>query len=70
MGTILKTNDICLKERDAFPGEGYHYVEDKDCFVVAGRYFVHRLDKLTLKWEILAQNHSTCSRNIAKSSND
>ena len=28
MGTVLKTNEIKLKERDAFPGEGYHYIED------------------------------------------
>ena len=53
MATILKTAEIKLCERDAFPGEGYHYVEDADSYVVAGRYFVHRLDKLTLGWTVI-----------------
>lgn len=67
--TILKTNDIKLAERDAFPGEGYHYVEDAFSFIVAGRYYVHRLDKQTLQWSVIPQ-HEHCARQIVKSHND
>ena len=52
--TILKTAEIKLGERDAFPGEGYHYVEDQDYYIVAGRYYVHRLDKHSLKWDVIS----------------
>ena len=61
--TVLKTNDIKLAERDAFPGEGYQYIEDADCYVVAGRYFVHRLDKRMLQWSAIPQSEH-CTRQI------
>lgn len=60
-GTILKTAEIKLKERDAFPGDGYSYIEDNDCFVVAGRYYVHRLDKKSLHWTTIDVNPA-CTR--------
>ena len=49
-GSILKTAEIKLKNKDAFPHEGYNYYEDCECFLVAGRYYLHRLDKQTMEW--------------------
>ena len=68
-GTIFKTQEIKLKERDAFPGDGYHYIEENDFFIVAGRYYVHKLDKKTLEWDIIKQKGS-CSREFRKTHND
>ena len=67
--TILKTAEIKLKERDAFPGDGYSYVEDDECYVVAGRYYVHRLEKQTLIWSVVGEGPG-CVRSINKSTND
>ena len=40
-GTILKTADIQMTQPDAFPCDGYSYYEDDNCYLVAGRYYVH-----------------------------
>ena len=44
-GSILKTAEIKMKHRDAFPHDGYAYYEDEYCYIVAGRYYLHRLEK-------------------------
>jgi hypothetical protein len=46
----LRTAEIRLAQRDSFPHEGYSYYEDETCYLVAGRYYLHRLDKQTMTW--------------------
>lgn len=52
-GTILKTADIKLAARDAFPSDTYSYYEDDTCFMVAGRYYIHNLYKATMEWSLI-----------------
>jgi len=51
-----------MKQRDSFPHEGYSYFEDELCYIVAGRYYVHRLDKQTMEWSDIREDMNALSK--------
>ena len=51
--TIHKCADLYLKIKDAFANDNFTYYEDERQFVVAGRFYLHSLDKHSMNWEIV-----------------
>lgn len=66
-GSILKTAEIKMKQRDSFPHEGYSYYEDETSYIVAGRYYIHRLYKQTMTWDEVPND---VQREIEKTASD
>eukprot|EP00347_Sterkiella_histriomuscorum_P006930 403350890 len=50
---IDKCAELYLKMKDAFTNENYSYYEDEFQYVVAGRCYLHLLDKAKMQWELV-----------------
>ncbi|CDW72823.1 UNKNOWN [Stylonychia lemnae] len=48
---IDKCAELFLKMKDAFANDNYSYFEDEQQYVVAGRFYVHCLNKALFQWE-------------------
>lgn len=51
--SIDKCADLVLKQKDSFSNENYTYFEDEHFYLVAGKYYLHLLNKETLTWDAI-----------------